>query len=632
MKKPALLFLIAFLVCFNFPREAASAGWLPLIGRRDPNPASQGAIPGDVVSYNIRVVLDTSAKTLNGHETIIYRNTGSDPIPDLVFHLYLNAFKSADSLFMKESGSQHRNSVWDPQHPGWIEVSNLQLENGTPLTLELLDDGTLARAALPQPVQPGQSVEVELDFKALLPHVFARTGFAGGAAGDFFMVGQWFPKLGVWQKGAWNAYPYHSNSEYYADFGSYDVAITLPGNYITGGGGLITSIKNIGGGRQTVSYHSGRVIDFSWSASPHFKAFSRLVDGVEIYYLVLPEHAWTVKRVLDAAQASLQNFGAWYGPYPYPQLTLVDVPDDGQDAGGMEYPTLVTIGTESVLGNQSLLLEAGVDHSLEATTIHEIGHQWWYAMVGFNEAEEPWLDEGFADYSTARLMDKTYPQAPWMINFGNYKFSYFDMRRLEYLSSPKLAMYGKAWDFSSMDYGVAAYSKPVVCLTTLEYVVGTDTMLKIMSTFFQKYQFAHPTTQEFRETVQQVSGADQAWFFNGLVYGKGVLDYSLESLGAHAVTVQRLGDLIIPTEVLVTFQDGSSLRQAWDGQQTPQTFNFTNKSPVQSALIDPDRKILVDLEWSDNGKTARVDLWSWLALVTRVLYGMQNALLTAGGM
>lgn len=603
----------------------------------------QGAYPGDVASYNIQVRLDTAAKTLNAHESITYLNTTNDPIPDLVFHLYLNAFKSLNSIFLTESGSFHRNSSWDPQHPGWITVSNLRLENGTPLTLELLYDGTLARAALPFPVKPGQSVQVELDFQALLPHVFARTGFAGGPAGDFYMVGQWFPKLGVWQKGAWNAYPYHANSEYYADYGSYDVAITLPTGYVTGGGGLpVTSVDNRDG-TQTVSYHSGRVIDFSWTASPHFKQYSRFVNGVEILYLVLPEHAWSVKRVLDAAQASLLNFGSWFGPYPYPRLTLVDVPDDGPDAGGMEYPTLITVGTESLLGAISLLPRAGVDHSLEAVTIHEIGHQWWYAMVGFNEAEEPWLDEGFTDYSAARLLGKVYPQAPYLLNFGNYKLSYFDERRLEYLSRPSLPMYGKAWDFSSFDYGVAAYSKPVVSLSTLENVLGTPTMLRLMSTFFQRYQYKHPTTQDFRDTVKQVAGSDQAWFFDGLVYGIGVLDYQMELIDGHSVTVRRVGgqsQLVIPTEILVTFQDGTSLMQPWDGtsDQTnagqaggTRTFNYPERPPIQSAVIDPDRKILVDLQWSNNGISARADLWSWAALASRLLYDLQNGLLTVGG-
>jgi hypothetical protein len=604
---------------------------------------SQGAYTGDVASYNIQVSLDTAAKTITGHETITYLNTSRDPIPNLVFHLYLNAFKSADTIFMTESGTHHRFSTWDPEHPGWIEVTALHLANGTALTLEPLYDGTLARATLPLPVKPGQSVQVEVDFKALLPHVFARTGFAGGPAEDYYMVGQWFPKLGVWQNGGWNAYPYHANSEYYADYGSYDVAITLPTGYITGGGGLPASTVDNGNGTQTVTYQSGRVIDFSWTASPHFKTASRIMEGVEILYLVLPEHSWSVKRVLDAAQAALENFGAWYGPYPYPRLTLVDVPDDGPDAGGMEYPTLVTVGMESLLGMSSLLPRVGIDHSLEAATIHEIGHQWWYAMVGFNEAEEPWLDEGFTDYSAARLLDRLYPEAPYLLNLGNYKLSYFDERRSEYLGKPDLSMYGKAWDFSEIDYGIAVYRKPVVSLTTLENVLGTPTMLELMSTFFQRFQFKHPNTQDFRDTVTEVAGSDQAWFFDGLVYGKGTLDYQITAIDGKAFTVERvsgLSELVIPTEILVTFQDGSSLLQPWDGSSdqpttdrtgATRTFSYTGRPAIQSAVIDPERKLLVDLQWSNNGKSARADLWSWAAVVTRFLYYTQNALLTAGG-
>ncbi len=605
--------------------------------------AAKSPYAGDVASYNIQVHLDTAAKTISAHETITYWNTTNDPIPDLVFHLYLNAFKSADSIFLKESGSQHRYSTWDPQYPGWIEVSNLRLQNGASLNFEPLFDGTLARAVLPLPVKPGESVRVELDFKALLPHVFARTGFAGGSAGDYFMVGQWFPKLGVWQKGGWNAYPYHANSEYYADYGSYDVDITLPANYVTGGGGIPVSTKDNGDGTQTVSYQSGQVIDFSWTASPHFKQYSRVINGVELIYLVLPEHSWSITRVLDAAQASIENFGSWYGPYPYPRLTLVDVPDDGADAGGMEYPTLVTVGTESLLGVSSILPRAGIDHSLEATTIHEIGHQWWYAMVGFNEAEEPWLDEGFTDFSSVRLMDKVYPRAPFLFNFSNYKISYFDSRRLEYLSRPSLPMYGKAWDFSALDYGVAAYSKPVVSLSTLENVLGTPTMLHLMSTFFQRYQYKHPNTQDFRNTVKEITGADQAWFFDGLVYGSDVLDYQMEAVDGHSITVRKVGGLpqpAIPTEILVTFQDGTSLLQTWDGSgnqnnSAPEgvirTFSYPDRPPIRSAQIDPQRKVLVDLVWSNNGKSVQADLWSWAAVVTRLVYNIQNGLLTAGG-
>ena len=147
-----------------------------------------------VASYTIEVTLDPEAKTLTAHEFVTYTNTTTDPIPDLVFHLYLNAFRDQNSIFMQESaGPMHRGQHWDPAHPGWIQVSGIRLADATPLTLEEIADGTLARAELPAPVAPGETVEVELDFQAQLPRVFARTGYAG----DFFMVGQWFPKLCV---------------------------------------------------------------------------------------------------------------------------------------------------------------------------------------------------------------------------------------------------------------------------------------------------------------------------------------------------------------------------------------------------------------------------------------------------
>ncbi len=296
----------------------------------------------------------------------------------------------------------------------------------------------------------------------------------------------------------------------------------------------------------------------------------------------------------------------------------------------MEYPTLITAGVMN-MGIGLDFYKLGVDHLFEAVVVHEIGHQWWYAMVAFNEAEEPWLDEGFTDYSTVRLMQRDYGEQTSAVDLGNIKISYLDTRRFEYLSDPNLPMLGKAWDFNAMQYGVAAYSKPDVALTTLERVLGEETMLKLMSTFFQRYRYAHPTTQDFRQTAQEVAGKDLSWFFDGLVYGKGVLDYRVSAVNADSVTVQRQGDLVIPTEVLVTFTDGSKVREAWDGKQPAQTFTYAGKAPISHAEVDPDHKLVIDLAWYNNGLSRRADLWSWLALVTRLLYQLQNGLLSIGG-
>jgi len=592
-----------------------------------PSPA-QASLTAPIASYTIEVTLDTEAKTLTAHEVITYVNTTRDPIPDLVFHLYLNGFRDQNSIFMQEAGPVHRGHRGDPDHPGWIEITSARLGDGTILELEEIEDGTLARADLPTPIAPGGTVEVALNFRAQLPRVFARTGYAG----DFFMVGQWFPKLGVWQDGGWNAYPFHANAEFYADFGIYDVTITLPADYVTGGTGLPVSRVSNKDGTQSVRYHAQDVIDFAWAASPHFREATRRVNKAEILYLYLPEHEWTVERTLDVAEAAISHYSDWYGPYPYPRLTIVDVSDEGQGAGGMEYPTLVTAGSMSILGLGQAPVQSGIERSLELVIAHEVGHQWWQSMVAFNEAEEPWLDEGFTDYSTLRVMEMVYGTDASVLDVGNLRMGYMDSRRMEYLLDPRLPMYGRAWDFGELDYGIATYSKPVLSLRTLERTLGEETMLDILRTFFQRYQFGHPTTEDFYGVAEEVSQQDLSWFFDGLVYGDGVVNYTVTGIDRHSVTVSRQGDLIIPTEVLVTFADGSTTLEPWDGTQAEVTFTYPDRAPVRSANIDPEQKVVVDLHWTDNGLSRQLELTGWLALVTRLLYSVQNALLMMGGL
>ena len=157
-------------------------------------------------------------------------------------------------------------------------------------------------------------------------------------------------------------------------------------------------------------------------------------------------------------------------------------------------------------------------------------------------------------------------------------------------------------------------------------------MLDVMGTFFRRYRFAHPTTEDFRAVAEEISGRDLAWFFDGLVYGDGVLNYVVTAVDAHSVTVVRQGSLVIPTEVLVTFADGSAALEPWDGVEAEVTFTYPDRPLVRSAEVDPERKLTVDLRWSDNGRSRQVEVSPWLALATRLIYVLQNALLVMGGL
>ena len=286
-----------------------------------------------------------------------------------------------------------------------------------------------------------------------------------------------------------------------------------------------------------------------------------------------------------------------------------------------------------------------LEGGLELLIAHELGHQWFQSMVGFNEAEEPWLDEGFTDYSALRVLETLYGADRSLLDAGTLEMGYLDGRRMEYLANPRLPMYGRAWDLKEIEYGIAAYSKPVVSLRTLERVLGEETMMDVMSVFFQRYQFAHPTSEDFRAVAEEVSGQDLSWFFDGLVYGDGVLNYTVTEVDAHSVTVARQGgpsttdvpsasghSLVIPTEILVTFADGSTVLEPWDGVEAEMTLLYDARPPVHSAEIDPERKIVVDLRWADNGLSRQLEVSSWLALATRLLYKLQSALLALGGL
>jgi hypothetical protein len=465
------------------------------------DPAAQ-TLTDEVASYTIAVTLDVDLRQLTGEQVITYRNTTQTPIPDLVFHLYLNGFRSADTIFMRDNGLQHRGFAFDPSQTGWIEVDSLRLAGGPALTLELLEDGTLARAALPQPVGPDETVELALTFTAQLPRVFARTGWAPDAQGDpFFLVGQWFPKLGVWQDSGWNAYPFRGNAEFFAEFGAYEVTITLPQNYVTGATGMpLGPPAGAPAGQQTITYRAEDVIDFAWTASPNLLSESRRVRGVEILYLYLPEHDWSVDIALDAAEAAFAAYSDWFGPYPYPRLTIVDVPEEGSGAGGMEYPTFVTAGAVTGGGPSPLR-----QFNVEFLVVHEVGHQWFQSMVATNEAEEPWLDEGFTDYASARLMIDLYGIDPDRFSQGRYGNPYLDNRRAAYLSNPRVPMYGPAWEFQGREYVIGVYAKPALSLLTLESVLGEDTMLELLSAYVEQWSFAHPTTEDFRALAEEIS-------------------------------------------------------------------------------------------------------------------------------
>ncbi len=425
-----------------FPRKSGLLPLLALALALLPRPGAGAYIPRSelplasarTLDYTIQVRLDPAERTLTGRQVVRWTNQTAVATRHIPFHLYLNAFRNNRSTFMRESRGSHRAQAMEEGEWGWIDVTRIRLADGRDLLDGArfvqpddgnTDDRTVLEVPLPSEVPAGGSVTLEMEFLARLPHAFARTGFKG----NFFMAAQWYPKPGVYQgEAGWNCHQFHSNSEFFADFARYDVAITVPQAYVVGATGRAAGPpQEHPDGTATHRYLQDDIHDFAWTADPDFLRRQRhfvaardqdallaaeagralgyppqdlALDDVEVTLLLQPEHASQEERVFQAVFAAINAFGLWYGRYPYPTLTVVDPQHGARGAGGMEYPTLITIGSDW-LAPAPLL-------SPESVTVHEFGHQYWYGLVASNEFEESWLDEGITTYSQGKVLEAFY--------------------------------------------------------------------------------------------------------------------------------------------------------------------------------------------------------------------------------
>jgi hypothetical protein len=620
-------------------------GTIVLFGLVLITPSAFGALSRHIVDYRIQVKLLPETKGLDGRETVTWLNDSSVPVPDLQFHLYLNAFKNNRSTFMKESGGSHRGFKLDEDNWGYITVKSLRIQGGEDLIslMEFIqpddgnpDDQTVMRIPLPRPVAPQEKVTLEIEFEAKLPRVFARSGFAD----DFYMVGQWFPKLGVNQGGVWNCHQYHANTEFFADFGVFEVEITVPKGYVVGATGERTKERDNGDDTVTYTHYQEDVHDFAWTACPDFVEFRErfsLLDPpveTEMILLVHRRHLNQEPRLLDSLKKGLEFYSRSYGPYPYRTVTLVDPPIKALAAGGMEYPTLFT--------TMALSFIPGGLRMPEMVTIHEFGHGYWYGIVGSNEFEEAWLDEGINSYSEMKAMAQYYGPDRSMIDLGPLKIGDADYQRLQVI--PIFAwdpIVKNSWAFvSGGSYATNVYSKAALTLKTLENFLGEEVMARVMRTYYERWKFRHPTTNDFIDVAEEVSGRDLGWFFDQFFKTAGSLDYAVSSIRSrevaeplgffggellapkpgkggrdkdqekvyrNEVVVQRKGELFFPQEILVTFEDGEEIRESWDGRERWKRFIYQRPVKLKSALLDPENKILRDVNFFNNSKVMKPD-------------------------
>jgi hypothetical protein len=597
--------------------------------------ASAGAQPLSPrnASYTIDVKLDARARTLSARETLVWTNITSATTRELQFHLYYNAWRNHDSTWMRE----HTLTSWwqsaglrRDEDLAAIDISSLRLTAGTLAAVDLTkqmrfiapddgneDDRTVMAVTLPAPVGPGETITLDIAFTAKIPRPFARTG----AIGNYFFIGQWFPKIGVLDaSGTWNCHQFHVGTEFFSDFGVYDVRMTVPRGWPVAATGRERMRTDNADGTTTHRYYQEDVHDFAWTTSPDFlEARERFehpgLPPVDMRLLLQPEHASLAARHFESTRATLRYYGEWFGAYPYGHLTIVD-PAWQSETDGMEYPTLFTVGTSAWMPRK--------DTYLEDTIVHETGHQWWYGMVATNEFEDAWMDEGINQYANARVMAEAFPDGrevrrffggfvPWVLEDVRWDRLITGEAMSAYRGNPTVDVQAtpsfRYWPRTSTPM---TYAKPALWLHTLERALGWTTMQQVLSTFFDRWRFKHPEPDDLFQVANEVSGRDLTPFFDQVYRGSAVFDYGVDSVTntetndetfANEIIVRRHGDGIFPVTILATLANGEQRRFAWDGSGRWHRVSLEHANRVVSAQVDPDQILLLDTNFTNNSFT-----------------------------
>ena len=459
--------------------------------------------------------------------------------------------------------------------------------------------------------------------------MFARTGYKG----DFNMVGQWFPKIGV-RSGPpglerWDCQWFSAHTEFFADFGTYDVNLTVPNTYRVAATGVLASSNESAGNTRTLSYHAEDVHDFAWMADPLMNVMTgqaKLEDGpveVRVYYHA--EQKEFAQRHLEAGIGAIERFSAAYVPYPWPIMSIIDPPPEAAEgAGGMEYPTLVTTAVDSVFARPGVRIP-------EYVTVHEVGHNWFQGMLASNEFEEAWLDEGVNEYADAKAMDEIYGAGTSGIDWMGWQAQVFALRRAIALdpSSFPSPIATAAYAFvDGQNYAEATYVSTMRALRTLEQTVGPTKFAAAMKVYAKTYAFKHPTGRDLYATLEKELGQDLTWFFMPVFQQVGGLKLSIrstecrpsqpdrgvfgdgsnrKSIGADAdpskesgafdceVVLQNTGTIHVPVDVEFRFADGSAQTGSWpDRGETWKRFILKTSSRLTEVKLDPDNKIGLD--------------------------------------
>lgn len=537
------------------------------------------------VHYRIQARLDADNLKLTGNEWLKYYNNSPDTLREVYFRLNENAYKPGSYLDKQQrANGDYQLSRLSEEERGGTDVEKIADGDGQPLASRL--DDTILHVMLNRPLRPGDSTIFQIDFVTHIGTFERRLKYNPSHGFDQFNITQWYPKISVYdRKMGWTT-DQHLGREFYGDFGTFEVEITLPHEFIVAATGWCTNEAEVmpdslkqklrlenfkdkpfhekpsilvtpeEGKTKTWKFWATNVHDFAWTADPTYRIGEAEWNGIKIFAYA---REWKAAKWQDAAQFTaevIRVYSTDIGPYGYWKMIVADADD------GMEYPMLT--------------LDGGTSPSYYGLLAHEVGHNWFFAMVGNNETYRAFLDEGFANFITSWSIEKLVGR-PEAAGAGSFKYHNDNQERranfFAYTNSVRngydapLNMHSDNYDVAGgteMSYGLV-YFKAAVMLYNLQYMLGDDLFRRAFAAYFEQWKFCHPYPEDFRDSIQRYTHWDLSLFFDQWLDSTWDLDYAIDNVKSRktpagyesTVTLRRKGKMVMPIDLTFFMKDGS---------------------------------------------------------------------------
>ncbi|MSQ78658.1 MAG: M1 family peptidase [Flavobacteriaceae bacterium] len=480
------------------------------------------------VNYEIQVKLDDQNHILNGYEKIEYINNSPDALTEIWIHLWPNAYANTETPFAKqqvENGKLDHYYAKDDEL-GWIDSLSFTV-NGDKVEMRPGPSIDMVYLKLLKPLSSGEYCIIRSPFRVKVPKNFSRLGRGDSS----YQITQWYPKPAVYDANGWNPMPYLDQGEFYSEFGNFNVSIDLPETYVLAAtGNLVAESKSKTAGNKIYNYKQLKVHDFAWFADTKFKvdsAFCKLPSGRTVvclmYYIKEKDNS---KFTLVE---SIEYLSKMVGEYPYETAKVVIGPLFA--GGGMEYPTIA------------------VCTNGDATVVeHEVGHNWFYGILGSNEREHAWMDEGINSFYESRFKDRSKeeyiqdngfviksnevpgmfsPEKMMGFNYNTSNFQHTMLFQYQQRGNDDQAIGVHSTEFSSLNYGAIVYGKAGLIFNYLKAYLGNQVFDSCMHSYFQQWKFRHPLPGDLRDVFEKITDKNLSWFFDDLINSNKVLDYQI---------------------------------------------------------------------------------------------------------